>query len=297
MNIELFKDKTYLITGATGFIGNNLVDKLLKYGTKIIAITHKNQLTNNLIESVKFDGSYESILKPIENKKIDGVLHLAAMFLSNHKADQIGELIDSNIKFGAFLLEITKNKQIPFFINAATYAQSYDHNGYNPQNLYAATKQSFEDLIKYYEVDSNIFFLTLELTDTYGKGDTRPKFINQLLSAIEDNSPFKMSKGEQEINYLNVDDASNAFITAINLIQDGVVANGNHYSVFSNETYKLIDLVHLVCSKLNSNILIDNGYYPYRKREIMTFKPSYLKLPNWNAKVSLMEGISTIITR
>jgi nucleoside-diphosphate-sugar epimerase len=295
MDFQLLKNKTYIVTGATGFIGSNLVEKLLKHGANIIAIIHKKKPVHNIIESIKFDGTYDSIYKPLENKRIDGIIHLATMFLSKHKADQIGDLIDSNIKFGTFLLEVAKNKQIPFFVNTTTYAQSFDHNGYNPQNLYAATKQSFEDIIKYYEVDSEISFTTLELTDTYGKGDTRPKFINQLLKAIEYDSTFKMSKGEQEINYLNIEDASDSFITAINLIQKGDIGSGEHFSVYSNETYKLIDLVNFVRSKLNSNILIENGYYPYRNREIMTFKPSYTKLPNWNAKVSLMEGIYTII--
>jgi len=297
MDFELLKGKTFLITGATGFIGGFLVEKLLSYEASVIAIIHKNEIINNSVKKIRYDGTYESIYKPLENTKIDGVLHLATMFLSNHKANQIGELIDSNIKFGTYLLEFSKNKQIPFFINTATYAQFFDHKGYNPQNLYAATKQSFEDIIRYYEEVTDIFFMTLELTDTYGKNDTRPKFINQLLNAIENNIEFNMSKGEQEINYLNVEDACDAFITAILLCIQQKVNKGSHFSVYSNETYILIDLVKDVISKFNSNIQINNGYYPYRKREIMTFKPSYPKLPDWDARISLMNGISWLVNK
>ena len=297
MNIELLKGKTFLITGASGFIGSSLVNKLLSYESQVIAITHRKDLTNDSVERIRYDGTYESIFNPLRNLKIDGVLHLATMFLSNHRENQIGELIDSNIKFGTYLLEIAKKKKFPFFINTTTYAQSFNHNGYNTQKLYAATKQSFEDIIKYYEVDSEIFFMTLELTDTYGKNDTRPKFINQLLNAIENNVEFKMSKGEQEINYLNIEDASNAFIIAIMLIIEQNIKKGAHFSVYSNETYKLIDLVQSVKAKFNSDIPINNGYYPYRNREIMTFQPSYSKLPEWNANVSLMDGISTLLNK
>jgi nucleoside-diphosphate-sugar epimerase len=297
MNIEHFKGKTFLVTGATGFIGSNLIKKLLLLGAEVIAIIHNKQSSNSLIEEIRYDGTYDSIYHPLENKKVDGIIHLATMFLSKHRIDQISDLIDSNIKFGAFLLEVAKIKKIPFFINTTTYAQFYDHNGYNPQNFYAATKQSFEDIVKYYEVDSDVFILTLELTDTYGDGDPRPKFINQLLNAIQNNLTFKMSKGEQEINYLNVEDASDAFITAIKLIMNKKLETGKHFSVFGNETYKLIDLVHLVCSNLNSNISIDNEYYPYRNREIMKYEPTYTKLPSWNAKISLLEGISKLISK
>lgn len=295
MDFELLKGKTFLITGATGFIGSYIVKKLLSYDANIIVITHKTDLFIDSVEKIRYDGTYESISTHLEDSKIDGVLHLATMFTSNHKTNQIGDLIDSNIKFGTYLLEFSKNKKIPFFINTSTFAQYFEHNGYNPQNLYAATKQSFEDVISYYKEDSDIFFMTLELTDTYGKNDTRPKFINQLLSAIVNNTEFRMSKGEQQINYLNVEDASDAFLCAILLILNQKVKNGSHFSVYSNETYVLIDLVKDVVSKFESKIQINNNFYPYRKREMMAFKPNYPKLPYWDAKTPLMDGIAQLL--
>jgi len=290
-----FKGLTVLITGSTGFIGQNLLTRLVDMGANVIAVAHYNQPNNNSVYRIIYDGTYESLFKPLEEIKIDIIIHLATLFIANHKSNQIGELIDSNVKFGSYMLELTKQKNIPYFINTTTYAQSYNHDGYNPQNLYAATKQSFETIVKYYEEVTETIFVTLELTDTYGSNDTRPKFINLLLNAIKDKITFKMSLGEQEISYLNIEDAIDAYITTIQLLLSKRITENSKFSVYSDEILKLKDLVPLVCSELNSSIEINRGFYPYRNREIMTFKPLYIKLPDWNAKISLVDGILKMI--
>lgn len=295
MHENNFNGLTVLITGATGFIGQNLLCKLVDIRANVIAVAHNNQPNNNSVDRIVYDGTYESLFKPLEEIKIDIVIHLATLFIANHQPSQIGGLIDSNVKFGSYMLELTRQKNIPYFINTTTYAQAYNHKGYNPQNLYAATKQCFETIVKYYEETTDTVFVTLELTDTYGRNDTRPKFINLLLNAIEDKNTFKMSLGEQEISYLNIEDAVNAYITTIHLLLSKKITNNSKFSVYSEEILKLKDLVTLVCSKLNSSIEINRGFYSYRNREIMTFKPSYIKLPDWNAEISVAEGILKMI--
>jgi len=290
-----FKEITILMTGTSGFIGTCLSNKLLESGANVISISHNNKSNIENIKYVDYDGTYESIYEPLKNLKIDIVIHLATLFIANHKSEQINDLIDSNIKFGCYMLELTNQKGIPYFINTTTYAQHYLHKGYNPQNLYAATKQSFESIVKYYEEISKTIFLTLELTDTYGPNDTRPKFINLLLNAISNNVTFNMSMGEQEISYLNVEDAALAYIHSINLLLENKISTNSKFSVYNDEILKLKDLVSKVCAKLNSKIEINRGYYPYRTREIMTFKPTYPKLPGWNAEIKIVDGILKMI--
>ena len=289
------KEINVLISGGTGFIGKNLIKRLLEEGCNIFTIINESRTHESRIQEIKYDGSYQSISKPLEGQKIDFVIHLATKFLSNHKSNQLADLVDSNLKLGTFLLELTKEKNISNFINTSTYAQHYLHDGYNPQNLYSATKQAFEDLMKYYEETTSTFFLTLELTDTYGPDDTRSKFINLLLNAIRKNEPFNMSCGEQEICYLFVDDAIEAYLKAMELILNKNLGPNNKYSVYSNEIFRLIELVDVVCKDLNSNIEINKCYYPYREREIMTYKPTYKKLPFWTAKTTLTQGIQNIL--
>ncbi len=285
------KNLNILITGANGFIGKRLTNELYKRGATVFAVIHQNNQIDLPIEKIIFDGSFESLIKPLENKKIDFIIHLATHFSSSHKSEQINDLIDSNIKFGTYILELVKHKNIPYFINTSTYAQFFDHKKYNPQNLYAATKQAFEVIIKYYEESLLTRFVTLELTDTYGPGDLRPKFINLVLNATKRNEVFNMSFGDQEICYIYVDDVVDAYIKCIELLEKNIIKENSKYSVYADEVYKLKDLVSYVCTILGVKLETNIGYYPYRTREIMTFLPSFQKLPDWSAKHTLKDGI------
>ncbi|MEI6752094.1 MAG: NAD(P)-dependent oxidoreductase [Paludibacter sp.] len=288
---EILRNMTILITGSNGFIGKNLCRELQLSGANIIAILHRNNDLDLPIEKIYYDGTYESLYLPLQSKKIDVVVHLATCFLPNHKEAQITDLIDANIKLGTHLLELTKQKGISAFINTSTYAQNSKHQGYDPQNLYAATKQAFEVIMKYYEETSQTKFVTLELTDTYGPGDSRPKFINLILNAISKDVVFNMSLGEQEICYLYIDDAVNAFKTCIEHLYNAVITENSKFSVYSDEVFKLKDLVVEVCDTLNVTLEINPGFYPYRFREIMTYQPSYIKLPGWKCVNSIKDGL------
>ena len=85
---------TYLVTGGAGFIGSNLVEKLLKNNNKVIVIDNfcdfydpkikenniKDFINNTNFKLYKNDIRDKSVFNKIfEENKIDGVVHLAAM--------------------------------------------------------------------------------------------------------------------------------------------------------------------------------------------------------------------------
>jgi nucleoside-diphosphate-sugar epimerase len=149
--------------------------------------------------------------------------------------------------------------------------------------------------MKYYEEVTGTIFVTLELTDNYGPGDSRPKFINLVIDAVRKNEVFRMSPGEQEICYLFVDDTVNAFITCMELLASGEISENSHFSVYADEVLRLKDLVALVADQMQVSLKTEAGFYPYRDREIMTYQPTFPRLPHWEPKVSLKEGIARII--
>ena len=85
--------------------------------------------------------------------------------------------------------------------------QHFGTPDYRPVNLYAATKQAFEDVLAYYADAQGIAAVTLELYDTYGPGDPRRKLIRILFEAARSGEPIQLSPGEQVIELLHVDDA------------------------------------------------------------------------------------------
>ena len=184
----------YIITGATGFIGSNLVRVLLKNNSKITIITRKNSDYSKILDIkdklniYEYNGDIIELVNLFNLINPDLVIHLASSFILNHRLDEIDKLIDSNIRFGTQILEAMKLSNCKKIINTSSYYQHYNNEIYNPVNLYAATKQAFEDIIYYYSSSEyNIKSITLELFDTYGENDSRPKILNLLLCSLFDN--------------------------------------------------------------------------------------------------------------
>lgn len=285
-----------LITGATGYIGSNLVKKLVNDGGVHITAIYNNTVPNEKnrdITWVKYTGDYES-LNVIEGE-IDVIFHLATFFTPKHSTDAIGNMITSNILLGAHLLEFAKQNKINKFINTSTYAQSIDDSKYNPQNFYTSTKQAFEDILKYYTESGVIKNITLSLYDTYGPNDNRPKFINLVIDALDKDVPFNMSPGNQEIRYVYIDDVVNAYCIALDLLMENKIDKSETFSISGNESMTLNELVEYVSNTVGKKIETNPGFYNYRDREIMKCIPKFNKIPNWEAKVKLSEGIKQII--
>jgi nucleoside-diphosphate-sugar epimerase len=124
----------------------------------------------------------------------------------------------------------------------------------NPQNFYSSTKQAFESILKYYTESGFIKNITISLSDTYGPGDNRPKFINLVIEALDKDVVFNMSPGNQEIRYIHVDDVIEAYLVAIDLLFKNKINKSETYSVSGIEPMTLNELVSLVSEVVGKKI-------------------------------------------
>jgi len=291
--------KDVIVTGATGFVGSHLSKKLVELGYNVHVISRPSSTYENL-ESVKtkidifeYNQNITELINYFEKVEADIVFHLASLFISEHKSDEIDGLINSNIKFGTHILEAMSKSDTYRLINTGTSWQHYKNEEYNPVNLYAATKQAFEDIIEYYVKALNFNVITLKLFDTYGENDNRGKLINLLGKFSKENKELEMSPGEQKIDLVHVDDVVDAFISAYNLIKKNEI-NHDKYAVSSGQEIQLKDLIGLYEEVTGNEISVEWGGRPYRKREVMELWLDFDKLPNWEAEISLKEGIKKI---
>ncbi|MBQ8997870.1 MAG: NAD(P)-dependent oxidoreductase [Clostridium sp.] len=287
----------YIITGATGFIGSNLVRVLLKNNSKITIITRKNSDYSKILDIkdklniYEYNGDIIELVNLFNLINPDLVIHLASSFILNHRLDEIDKLIDSNIRFGTQILEAMKLSNCKKIINTSSYYQHYNNEIYNPVNLYAATKQAFEDIIYYYSSEYNIKSITLELFDTYGENDSRPKILNLLNNYANSKKALDMSLGEQILDITYIDDIVSAYLKTIQLISIKEDNIPDKYSLISENRIKLKDLVRLYEQVTNKKINVNLGAKPYRNRQIMNPWDKGKHLPQWQARISISEGI------
>lgn len=259
-----------LCTGATGFIGSNLIPALLqkKYSVAILKrkLSDLRQLEKQKDSLIIYDYmNYQDIENALKNYKPDVVIHLATLYINNHTKDELQNLLDSNIVFGTYLLESMKNSGITKLLNFGTRWQHINNELYNPANLYAATKQAFYDILCWYNKDG-IMSKTLELCDTFGKNDTRKKIVSLLIEACQNKIPLNLSPGEQILDVLYIDDLVNY-----------ILANIEFSSFFDNQTVQIIgteiqlkDLGTLIEKQYDVKGVLQWGAKDYRKNEVMT---------------------------
>lgn len=293
--------KRALITGGTGFIGSNLCRRLLKDGWEIFLITKKEFGYDNIIdikeklEIYEYEDNFFELMEFVKKIDVDVVFHLASTIITEHKPEDIHKILQGNIAFGTEILEAMKYSKTKLLINTGTYWQNYNNEEYNPVDLYAATKQAFQDIIKYYVEAENIRCITLKLFDTYGGNDRRPKLINLLNKFADEGTELNMSPGEQILDLVHVEDIVEAYIVAYENLNKDLHLRDEKYAVATEERYQLKEIIQLFEEISNKKLNISWGGREYRKREVMIPWTNYKVLPNWKRKISLKKGLGLFL--
>jgi len=179
-------------------------------------------------------------------------------------------------------------------VNTGTSWQ-YDEQGtYRPVCLYAATKEAFEDIARFYAEANGIECVTLKLFDTYGPNDPRPKLFNLLSRAAGGQELLKMSPGEQLLDLVYIDDVVEAFVLASTMPLQGDGPIWGDYAVSAGRRLTLKELVATYSRVTKKAINAEWGGRPYREREVMVPWSTGTILPGWRPRVSLEDGIRKI---
>ncbi|MBX3721889.1 MAG: NAD-dependent epimerase/dehydratase family protein [Turneriella sp.] len=291
-----------LITGATGFIGRNLIQRLQQRSdefTLFSIVRHSHQrieLENRGIITYCDSGNTAEMTEWFETHRIEIVIHLASLYLKSHTAEQIGELIKSNIEFGTRLMEASSKVKVKAFINTGTFWQHFTDADYSPVNLYAATKQALMDIARYYVEAQGLYFITLKLSDTFGPGDERRKILN-IWNEAKPSEVIEMSPGGQMIDILFIADVISGFEQLLKLvISDSTTRNycGESFALHSSSPVTLQKLYGIFEKVTNKKLNIQWGARPYAPREVMKTWSGGLSVPGWRQAISIEEGISIL---
>ena len=286
-----------LVTGATGFIGRHLVRRLLNDRHEIHALTRPETDQNPLESTIVHThlGSTQNMIEIMEAAKPDAVIHLASLFIGEHKSADVEALINSNVVLSTQLAEAMSVNEVRLLINVGTSWQHYADADYNPVNLYAATKQAFRSVLSFYLETSDLRVINLEVFDTFGPNDQREKLFNLLNRLRVTGETISMSPGNQFLDPIYIDDVCDAFLVALDRLQSGRVKRSETYSVCSGESIQLKELIKIYENVSKTKLNVDWGGRPYKTREVMHPWAGGVRLPGWSPKVSIEEGIKILL--
>lgn len=219
----LNKNKTILVTGATGYLGNRLSKRLLDDGYNIIAVClnhneifsfDKKKYKNRVKKVFLSDSSVEEIFKKC---KINGVIHTATLY--GRSEEQIVDIIKANVVFPVEIIFNAVKNNVDFFINTDTILNKYI-------SPYALTKSNVIEWMKMYS--DSIKMIDIKLDHFYGPKDKNIKFVAAMLEKLLNNEEeIDLTEGTQTRDFIYIDDVIEAYsiiLKNINKISVGQVS-------------------------------------------------------------------------
>ena len=277
--------KTIFISGASGFIGSNIVNSL-KYNFIQNSINSKINILD--IQS----------LKKME-KEIDTVIHLAAKTYVPDSFKKPYEFYKFNLESTLNMLEFCKYKKVKKFIYVNTYP--YGNPEYLPidenhpirlHSPYHKSKHLAEKLSFYYLNNEATKVISLRLFNIFGIHENPKMLISTIIRQAINEKNIKLKSLEPKRDYIYIND----FVSLIDKIIKKQIKSGV-YNVGSGKSYSVKEIAYEILKVLGlSKKVIDLG--ESRKGEIMDCVADITKISkevDWKPRYTLEKALKDLL--
>jgi UDP-glucuronate 4-epimerase len=260
--------KKVLVTGAAGFIGSNLCDRLVADNFQVIGIDNFNRLyspqkkwdnIHSLLSSPLFSIYQEDILnydklnQIFESEKPDIVIHVAGVTGMTDSIRNPQEFFDNNFTGTLNILSVCKKTKVDRMVYISTstvYGNQTDcPEDYAPEllNPYASSKKLAEDAATFYGQYTGLEVIILRLFTVYGPRQRETMAIPKFTSAILNHTEVTVfGTGEAARDYLYISDCIEAISKAVTSnLKFGI------FNIGSGETTTINQCINLLEKYLN----------------------------------------------
>lgn len=305
------------VTGAAGFIGSHLCERLLAEKFKVIAVDNlskgsmdniKSLITNKNFSFKKLDITNSEEVQ-IVFRDVKVIVHLAAAKIPRYGGRYL--TLTTNTKGTENLLEVAKKNKAKFvFISTSdVYGKNTKLPFSEESNLvlgspevarwsYAASKIFDEHLCFAFWEEYKVPFVILRLFGVFGPkqhrswwGGPQSLFIDQIIT----DKPIEIhGTGSQTRSFTYIDDVTDAIIKAL----ESKSAIGQIINIGSKSEISILQFARLISTVLNKRLKIKKVTYSSftgkRYEDIIRRVPDIKKaksLLNWSPKTSLKSGL------
>lgn len=271
------------VTGATGFIGSNFVNKALLEGNEVIALRRSKE-SKTKIELCKNPTWITKELNDVTSKDLIGVdviVHFSAHSMSP-PYDTLENCIYWNVIAPLKLFNNAVAAGVEKFVIAGScfeYGLSAENYEFIPSNApllpnvsYAVSKASATMAFFQFAIEKKLKLSIHRIFHVYGPGEAENRFWPSLKKAAENESDFPMTYGEQVRDFIHVDIVVQKFyeLCENNYLESGKPVIEN---LGTGNAMSLLEFAKLWWNKWNAKGQLLIGELSYRKGEIMRYVP------------------------
>lgn len=310
-----FEKKQVLVTGAAGFIGSHLTERLVRDGAKVRALVHYNsrndwglleRLPKEILAEVEvFTGDVQdpfSMRKAVAGCEV--VFHLASLIAIPYSYVAPQSYVTTNVLGTLNVMQACLDEGVKKVVHTST-SETYGTARYVPidekhpmqgQSPYSASKIGADKMAESYHLSFGLPVATIRPFNTYGPRQSARAVIPTIISQVLKGGPLKLGSltPTRDLNY--VQDTVDGFLQiALNDKSVGEVINIGHGREIS-----VGDLAGKIMNILGKEIEIitdDQRIRPEKSEveRLLADNSKARELLGWEPKVSLDEGLQRTI--
>lgn len=268
--------KKVVITGATGMIGINLIQYLLKKDVEVIAIIRKNSGRRKIFPDSDKLKIVECNLEEINDldlsiKDCDTCFHLAWDGTFGNSRDDV-YIQSLNIKYTLDVVKLAKKLGCKKFVGAGSQAEYGRAEGKispktqtNPDTAYGSAKLCAGELSRLFASQLGIEHIWTRILSVYGPYDNKNTMImSSVKEMLNQHESPKYTKAEQMWDYLYVEDVARALYL---IAERG--KNNSIYCIGSGKQEPLYAYIEEIRNQIDEKIKLKLGEKEYSKNQVM----------------------------
>jgi len=314
---DFWKTRRVFVTGATGFLGANLVTRLVKEQAAVVCLQRDAVQPNSFdlfglrdkVTVVNGDVQDLSLLQRILNEyEIDSVFHLAAQAIVGAANRSPISTFETNVRGTYMLLEACRLSPSVKRVVVASSDKAYGSNTTLPyrEDLplhgtfpYDVSKSCTDLLARSYALTYDLPVVVTRSANIYGPGDINLSRIipGTIVAVLKNESPIIRSDGTPLREFIFVDDVVSAYLT---LAENISRAKGEAFNIGSDRPVQILELTNRIIDLAGSNGDIEPTIMLKSKIE-HEIDAQYLSadkihsLLDWRAEIDLDAGLNISI--
>ena len=307
--------KKVLVTGAGGFIGSHLIERLIDLGAYAKSFVRYNSRNDwgllEIIPSQKLDSlqiisgdlqDYDAVFSAVRD--VDVIFHLGSLISIPYSYIRPRDTIENNILSTLNILTAARDSGVEKVVHTsssevygtALYVPIDEKHPLQGQSPYSASKIGADKIAESFYCSFDLPVATIRPFNTYGPRQSARAIIPTIITQAIDQEKIKLGSLFPTRDYTFVKDTVNGFIrTAESKSSIGEVIN-----IGSNFEISMGDLAQRISSLLNKDIKIvqdSSRVRPFKSevKRLWCDNAKAKRLLGWEPQVSLDEGLKETI--